>query len=179
MKITIFWLAWSGKSTVWKLLTDKLNYTFMSSWNIMRQWAEAEWLSIYDFEDKIAKNDDTFDVKLDNKVREYWVENDNFLFESRLAWYFIPDSFKIYLKCDEETRYKRIQNREATPLQDIIDKNKKRETELEQRYAKIYPHISFPPREEVFDIVIDVANISPQEIVDIIVSKIWVKYMEF
>lgn len=177
MKITIFWLAWCGKSTVWKMLTEKLAYNYMSSWNIMRDWASELWLSIYEFEDTIAKSDDSFDIKLDNKVNDYWKNNDNFIFESRLAWYFIPDSYKVYMKCENEERYKRIQNREQISMQEVLSKTKKREDELVDRYSKIYPNITFPPLEKEFDLVIDVTNISPEEIVDIIMRKILINYM--
>lgn len=179
MKITIFWFAWSWKSTVWKILSELLGYEFMSSWNIMRSWADELWLTIYEFEDKIVKNDYSFDIKLDKKVEEYWINNDNFIFESRLARNFISDSFKIYLKCDESERYNRIQKREWTLLPDIIEKNHIRERWVEKRYSEIYPNIQFPPNDELFDLVIDVNVIKPEEIVDIIMKKILVRYMNY
>ena len=179
MKITIFWLAWSGTSTIWKLLSEKLEYEFMSSWNIMRQWASDLWYSLYDFESEYIKNDDSFDKNLDTKVREYWLNNDDFIFESRLAWYFIPDSFKIYLKCDESIRYNRIQKREAIPLVEVIEKNQKREKQLVTRYAKIYPQIEFPPNDTIFDLLIDVDSITPEEVIDLIMKNIWAYYMTF
>ena len=113
MKITIFGLAGSGTSTIGKMLAEKQNSTFMSSGNILRSWAAESGYTIYEFEDKIVKKDHSFDLKLDKKVEEFGEQNDDFIFESRLAWYFIPDSFKIYLYCDDTERYNRIQNREG------------------------------------------------------------------
>lgn len=173
MKITIFWLAGSGTSTIWKLLSERLDYKFMSSWNIMRSWAENLWYTIYEFEDKVIKTDDSFDIKLDEKVKNFWEKNDDFIFESRLAWNFIPDSFKIYLKCEETERYNRIQKREKLLFEIVKEKNLKRESELVQRYAQIYPDINFPPKEHIFDLVIDATNISPKEILQEILVKIW------
>ncbi|MFC1797759.1 hypothetical protein ACFLY2_00830 [Patescibacteria group bacterium] len=43
----------------------------MSSGNIMRAWADEMNYTIYEFEDKIIKTDDSFDLKLDNKVKEF------------------------------------------------------------------------------------------------------------
>ena len=172
MKITIFWFAGSGTSTIWKLLSEKTKFTFISTWNIMRSWADDIGYSIYEFEDKIVKNDSSFDIKLDEKIKLLWKENNNFIFESRLAWYFIPDSFKIYLKCDVEERYRRIQNREWLFLDEIIEKNQKRERELKLRYNKVYPDITFPPLENSFDLVIDATNISPEKIVEEIIKNI-------
>ena len=147
MKITLFWLAGSGTSTVGKMLAQELNLNFMSSGNILRAWAADEWYaSIYEFEDQVAKHDTSFDIKLDNKVAEYGKREDDFIFESRLAWHFIPESIKIYLDCDETERYRRIFQREGWNRDAIIEKNTKRESELVQRYNEVYPGISFPPK---------------------------------
>lgn len=172
MKITVFWLAWSGTSTIGKLLWEKLDYKFMSSWNIMRSWADNLWYTIYDFENKVIKTDKSFDIKLDNKVWDFWEQNDDFIFESRLAWHFIPDSFKIFLHCDDRERYRRIQTREKWNLEDIVQKTQKREDDLVIRYKEVYPDIVFPPKKEEFDLFIDATSISPDEIVDKILEKI-------
>ena len=172
MKITIFWFAWSWTSTIWKLLAKELDYKFMSSWNIMRSWALDLGLSIYEFEETVVKNDSNFDIKLDNQVEEFWKKNDNFIFESRLAWNFIPDSYKIYLKCDEKIRYNRIESREWISLEEVIEKNSKREEWVEKRYLEVYPEINFPPKENIFDLVIDADNLSPEQIIKLILGKV-------
>lgn len=179
MKITIFWLAWSWKSTVWKLLASKMNYNYMSSWNIMREYAKNNWHNIYDFESNIAKNNNSFDKKLDLQVMDYWKKNNDFIFESRLARYFIPDSYKIYLKCEEKERYNRIKSREKIDIKEAIEKTKIREKELIERYSKIYPEIVFPPSEEIFNLIIDVSKINPEEIIEKILYKIWISYMNY
>lgn len=176
MKITVFGLAGSGTSTIGKLLAEKLEYEFMSSGNIMRQWAEELWHTIYEFEDKVIKQDQSFDIKLDEKVRKYGQENVSFVFESRLAWHFIPDSFKVYLYCEENERYNRIHKREGWELAEIIDKTSKRESELIERYKAVYPHVSFPPEESQFDMFVDGTEKTPDEIVSAILSKVYSYY---
>lgn len=173
MKITIFWLAWSGTSTIWKLLSKKLDYKFMSSWNIFRSWAEESWYSLYEYENKIIKNDNLIDIKLDKEVESYWKNNDNFVFESRLAWNFIPDSFKIYLKCEEIERYRRIYKREWWNFEEIVEKNKIRESELVDRYLKIYSNLEFPPADNKFNLVIDSTNLLPHQVLEQILDKLW------
>jgi len=172
MKITIFGLAWSWTSTMWKMLSEKLWYKFMSTWNIMRSWADDMWYDLYEFEDKVIKNDKTFDIKLDNKVVDFWKSEDDFIFESRLAWHFIPDSFKIFLYCDESERHNRIFKREWWDLGDIKKKTIKRETELVDRYKSVYSDISFPPEKEKFDLFIDWTNLTPEEILKQILDNL-------
>lgn len=172
MKITIFGLAGSGTSTIGKMLAEKTDSTFMSSGNILRSWAEESGYTIYEFEDKVVKKDHSFDMKLDKKVEEFGAKNDNFIFESRLAWHFIPDSFKIYLYCDDTQRYNRIQKREGGFLDEIITKTQKREDDLVLRYSEVYPDITFPPTDDSFDLVINATTITPDEILEIILKAI-------
>lgn len=175
MKITLFWLAGTGTSTVWKLLAENLWYSFHSTGNIMRSWAEEAGMTIYEFEDKVIKTDTSFDEKLDDRVRDFWVTNDNFIFESRLAWNFIPDSFKISLTCEDTERYRRIHEREWWDIQSVQEKTQKREDELLVRYKEVYPDIDFPPADDVFDMIIDGTDILPGAIVENIMKKINMK----
>lgn len=109
MKITLFGYAGSGTSTVGRLLAEKFDFPFMSTGNIFRSYAAEAGMSLYEFENIVSAWWDTsFDLKLDEGTKVYGEKHDKFVFESRLAWYFIPDSIKIYLKCWEEIRYKRI-----------------------------------------------------------------------
>ena len=164
MKITIFGLAGSGTSTIGKMLCEHLWYDFMSTGNIFRSFAADAGIDLYTFENTIAKHDINFDKKLDAYAAEYGEKNNNFVFESRLAWYFIPDSFKIYLDCNKDERYRRIHNREWGNLDEIVTNNSRRESELELRYSQVYPEILFPPKKGNFDLYIDASSISPEEI---------------
>ena len=144
----------------------------------MRSWWRDLGLDICAFDDKIVKNDKDFDIKLDKKTKDFGEKNDDFVFEWRLARYFIPNSFKIFLKCEEEERYKRIEEREQLKrkwikIEDIKLRNKKREKELILRYNKNYPNITFSPKEQDFDLVIDTTKIWPGEIVDVIMNSIF------
>lgn len=144
----------------------------MSTGNIFREYAVEAGMSLYEFENTVAKHDKNFDKKLDATAAKYGQENNNFVFESRLAWHFIPDSLKIYLDCDEDERYKRIHMREWGNKEQVIADNTLRETELEERYAQVYPEITFPPKKENFDIYIDASSLSPREIVTDIIQAI-------
>ena len=106
MKITISGKVGSGKSTVAKLLAKKLSLEYYSIGTIMREMASERGLSINEFSKK-AENDKSIDIELDTRQKEIG-KKEKFIMDSRLGFYFIPDSFKIFLDVDIKEAAKRI-----------------------------------------------------------------------
>jgi predicted cytidylate kinase len=153
-KIVFFGLAGTGTSSTGKKLAKELGFKFMSTGNIMRQKAEELGLSIYDF-DTLCQQEPKYDLELDVMVKEYGKNNDKFIFESRLAWYFIPDAIKVYFSCDQNLAYARISKREHISITEATKLTKQRAKIIEGRYSILYPNMSYPPKKEVFDYIID------------------------
>lgn len=174
MKVTIFGLAGTGKSTVSKIIANDLNLSYKSTGNMMREKAQLLGMTIYEF-DEMTKQDFSYDIALDKEVEEFGKVNDNFIFESRLAWHFIPDSIKIKLKCDDDVVFNRIAERENISVDEAKRLTKKRADDVSERYSKIYPYIEFPPADEKFDLVVDTTNLNVEEtlkkIKDYLISK--------
>jgi len=170
MKITIFGLAGTGKSTLGKKISEILKYDFFSTGNLMRENARQLKMTIYDFELECKKNP-KYDIELDKKIENLGKQRNNFVVESRLAWYFIPDSIKICLKCDKDVTIERISKRENISITEANNKTIKRAKDLEYRYAKSYPQISFPPKDSEFDLILDTTKGAIGELVE--------KIMEF
>jgi cytidylate kinase len=164
MKITIFGTAGTGTSTLAKNLSKQLNLTFFSTGNLMRKEAEMLGMTIYEF-DELCKKNPKYDIALDKKVETIGKTQDNFVFDSRLAWYFIPDSIKIYCYLEDTIAYQRIAERENISIKEAQEKNEKRNRELIQRYKQIYPQLCYPPKKEDFDIVVD-SKQTPEECVE-------------
>ncbi len=163
MKITIFGFAGTGKSTIAKLVAKELNLTFKSSGEMFREEAAKLNLSIYEF-DKFCKEDVNYDKALDLTVKKYGQENNNFIIDSRLAWYFIPDSIKICFKCFEDVTYQRVAERENISFDEAKQKTLDRNNLVKERYSQIYPHINYPPKDEIFDLIMDTTNLSIEEV---------------
>jgi cytidylate kinase len=165
MKITIFGLAGTGKTTTAKILAKELNLKFNSTGNLMREKAKELNLSIYEF-DQLCKKDSKYDLELDKNVQTYGKDNDNFIFESRLAWYFISDSVKIKLQCDEEIAYERIAERENLTLEESRNLTEERKQIVSQRYNSLYPNLEYPPKNDIFDLIINTSETSIEEVVE-------------
>lgn len=169
MKITIFGLAGTGKTTTGKIIAEKLGYEYMSTGNIFRQMATDQGLTLNEFE-KLTESDEKYDRELDEvKVTEYGKNNDNFVLESRLAWHFVPDSIKIRLYCEANIRIQRVANRENKPFDQVEDETSSREESIYKRYKNLYglADISNPNN---FDLNIDTTHIGIDEVVNAVLE---------
>jgi cytidylate kinase len=166
MKITFCGLPGTGKGTLGKAFAQKHNLTFVSAGDIFRSWAAEEKLSLSDFEKK-ACTDTQFDQKLDKRVSEYGKDNDNFIFDGRLAWHFIPDSVKIKLTCNLEERIRRVAERDKLSFDDALRISLERDTIISSRYNVLYD-IKEYSADQHFDFIIDTTALTvEQEIIEI------------
>ncbi len=169
MKITIFGLAGTGKTTTGKIIAEKLGYEYMSTGNIYREMAKNLGLTLNEFQ-LLAEKDEKYDRELDEvKVTEYGKNNDNFVLESRLAWHFVPDSIKIRLYCEANIRIQRVANRENKPFDQVEDETSLREESIYKTYKNLYglADISSPAN---FDLNIDTTHIGIDEVVNAVLE---------
>ncbi len=166
-KITIFGLAGTGTSSVGKLLADKLGYKYLSTGDIFFRKKAAE-LGITLLEiDKRAIKDPSIDRECDEEMKKFGRENGDFVIESRLAWFFIPDSFKVKLFCDLEVRTKRLAARDGISFNQAQRHIQEREATYSERYQKYYG-LEDIEADKNFDLVIDSTNTGIEECVAII-----------
>src|SRR3989344_4141471 len=169
MKITIFGNPGTGKSTVGKFLASRLGFEFKSSGNMFRDMAAELGITLEEL-DVLSPHDPQYDIKLDQMVAEYGKTHDDFVFESRMAWHFIPDSIKIALVCEENEAARRVAEREGISQEKAKENNDLRLATYTNRYPVHYPGVHYPPTEEDFDLTIDATAISPDDIVAKIVA---------
>lgn len=169
-KITLFGLAGTGKTSAGKLVAEKLGYEFQSSGNMFRALAQEKGITLGEFE-QLSKSDSQYDLALDKKVEEYGKTHEDFLFESRLAWYFIPDSFKIYFDCEFEERISRVAYREKKPLEQVRKETLDRESAIAERYEKYYG-IKDVTNKAHFDLIIDTKVHNLEEVVSLILKTL-------
>ncbi|MEM3373590.1 MAG: cytidylate kinase family protein [Candidatus Woesearchaeota archaeon] len=171
MKITISGTAGSGKSTLAKMLAEKLNYKYYSMGYIQRQVAKKKNVSIEELAE-LEKTDPSIDIMIDETQKKLNKKN-NFVLDSWLGFYFLPDAFKIFITADIKTRAKRILNREPENyknLKDAIKKIKQREKANRERWLKLYK-IDFL-KEKNYDLFLDTTNINQEEALNIVYKKI-------
>lgn len=103
MNITITGNLGSGKSSIGKILKEK-GYEIVSTGNIFRQLAMDKGLSVEEFNRQVNEatrnGDRSVDKMIDDTTAKIGRERDNIMFDSRLAWHFVPDSFKVFVITD-------------------------------------------------------------------------------
>lgn len=168
-KITIFGLAGTGKTTSGKMVAEALGYEYMSTGQIFRDFASELGLTLSEFE-TLANTTDEYDKKTDARSSEYGQTHNNFVFESRLAWHFIPDSFKVALACEFDTRIGRIASREKKDIDQAKEETKHREDLIHKRYEKYYG-ITDLENPKNFDLVVDTKTNNAVRVAEIIVEE--------
>ncbi len=145
MIITISGVAGSGKSTVAKLIAEKLKIKHYSSGDLMRHIAKERGISLLKLS-KAAEKDKSIDRELDERQIKLGKTEDNFIIDGRLSAKFIPNAkFKIFLDCSDSERAKRILNdkREgdnAKTVDQMIEKIKTREESENKTDKKYYDY---------------------------------------
>jgi len=107
MIITIGGEGGSGKSTVAKLLAQKLGFKHFSQGDMFRQMAKDRNISFEQL-GELRSKDKSIDQELDIRQQDLGHKEDNFVIDGRLSFHFIPFSLKIFLRADLETRAKRV-----------------------------------------------------------------------
>lgn len=174
MKITISGVVGSGKSTISRILADKLGYKHYSIGQFMREIANKRNMSLMELS-RLAETDSTIDKELDARQLKLGKEEDNFVIDSRLGFHFIPDSFKVFLSVNLDEAAKRIlkdkRREEMYKTMEEASKALRRRMRSENVRYKEYYEIDFPKKEH-FDLIMDTTNKAPEEVVEEIIKAI-------
>ncbi|MBB6052854.1 cytidylate kinase family protein [Armatimonas rosea] len=98
IKITITGEPGCGKTTVAKLLQESLQIEYYSTGAMQRQIAASKNLTTLEY-NKLAESDRSIDDEIDSLTQRIGQEKERFIFDSRLAWHFMPYSLKVFVTC--------------------------------------------------------------------------------
>lgn len=175
IKISVTGDLGSGKSTVCRYLSEVLNCNLYSIGQIQRSLAEKYNMSIHDFNIYMETHPE-IDEEIDTELTRIGQRNENMIFDSRMAWHFVPDSFKVYLSVDSKAAARRVlrDNRGAVESYESIEEAEtaliaRKQSENLRYIIKYGVDCSRP---ENYDLIIDTTNISPRETAEIILSHL-------
>ena len=185
--ITICGGLGSGKSSTAKLVAQMLGFKHFSSGDLFRQVGLELGLSINEINKKAETSPD-IDYKTDEKLRD--LRNaEKIVVDSRTAFHWIPESFKVYLDLDPKIAAGRMLNdmknnparhfenkREIESIEEMVEKSAKRLASERKRYFDLYG-IEDHKNKKNFDLVVDTNKNNLNQVVNIIVSE-YKKWLE-
>ncbi len=175
MIITISGALGSGKSTVAKLVAQKLKLKHYSTGDFMREIAIKRGVTLLELS-KLAEKDASVDKELDERQIRIGKEEDNFIIDARLGWHFIPNSIKVFLNVTDEEATRRVfAERRADEKYNITLeatlKNIKRRKESEtKRYQQYYGVNYFELKN--YDLIIDTTTLTAVQVAEKIVKVV-------
>ena len=168
----------SGKTTICKILSEKLGFERVSGGVVLRDGAKENNMSILKFVEYLLTLDEIseYDKRADERIMRIAKESKgkNMIFDSRTAWHFIPESFKVYIivspyeaarrtylvRNEHEETYQTLDEAQEALIERRVAENK--------RYKKIYG-INCEDFNN-YDVVIDTTSITPDRAVEIIME---------
>lgn len=178
MYITITGELGSGKSTIGKILKKKYGFEIYSTGTVQREIAKEMGMTTLELNEYMAKNlDNDYDKMIDNKTIEIskTSKDKNIIFDSRMAWHFVDESFKVFVSVDKEVAAKRVmgdnrgveeQYKNCDEAVDALVQRKKIE---DARFKDMYKVDTTNPKN--FDLVIDSSKDTAEELAEIIYTK--------
>ena len=165
-----------GKSKVVRKIASKLGMDTYSASESFRKLARDNNMDLATFNEYIEDNPD-IDKKIDEELSEYLNSHDNLVVDSRLAWHFVNDAFKVCITVDIDVAALRLSkdasNRNVEDKYETVDSAKKaiikRQSYERERYIREYG-IDIHDFSN-YDFVLDSTNMSTDEMANIIIDK--------
>lgn len=175
--ITITGDLGSGKSTVARQLEEKYGAKRVSTGAVQRDLAEQLGISTLEL-NKRAETDPSIDVKIDSIFISLNQSEELLVVDSRMAWHFMPASFKLCMKVDLDVAAERVWDNERKgerydTFEDCKTALRKRRDSERARFKKTYNVDLIDP--DNFDLVIDTS----ETIIENVAQRVFQAYEDY
>lgn len=178
MILTLTGLPGAGKSTIAKLLSERLNMPWHSMGDLRGKLARERGLTIDEL-NTLGETEAFTDKDVDAYQTKLGKTQDNFIVDGRLSWHFIPHSLKIFLDIDEDEAARRIfraakqglrkDEKPYASVEEVKERVKARIASDQKRYQKYYG-LDYLNRSH-YNLVIDTTTLTPEQIVNHILAQ--------
>ena len=163
----------SGKSTVSNLLCKRLNYDYIYTGKIQRKIANRYQMTTLEL-NQYAETHHEIDAEIDATFKSL-NDSTDLIVDSRLAWFFVPKSFKVFLQTDIIVSANRIsgdqqrENEKYLSKEDAVKNIIARKESENKRYMELYGANCSDLTN--FNLVIDTSHITPEKVADMIIAE--------
>lgn len=165
--------AGSGKTTIAKLLAQRLGLKHLSVGYFFRKLAQEKGLSLEELS-KIAQQDPSIDYHLDSMAIEE-ARKGGVVVDGHAAPWLLKGlaHLRVAVVASPEIRFRRLSKRNGKPLDEVVRETRAREEMERERYRRFYG-INIEDYTE-FDLVINSDVFKPEDVVEIIVKALELK----
>lgn len=162
----------SGKSTVSKILIERLGATYYSTGAICRAIASKHGMSIVEMNVYMETHPE-IDKEIDDGLRALSDIEENMIIDSRMAWHFVRDTFRVYMTTELAESAKRIlragrAEEKAATVEETAQNIRARKASERKRYAEQYG-VDCKDLGN-YDLVVDSTFATPEEVAECILT---------
>ena len=162
--ITISGDLGAGKSSLATALIKNFEAAYYSTGAVQRQIAEEMGMTTLEL-NKIAETEAWVDEKIDGVFKSLSESPTNLVIDSRMAWHFLPDSFKIRLEVDIDTAAQRVngdKNRHNETYESLENTKSGLVARRDSEYERFQTYYGVNIRDHKnYDLVIDTSQATP------------------
>ena len=177
MKITLAGSPGSGKSTLRRQIAERYGLVTKGTGEFMRDLSvKFGYSDITKFLVEYVSVHPEVDRQVDEEQRIFGKENEDFVLDAHLGFYFVPDSIRILLICDLEEAARRILNdsdrtaEEPKNIRSSMAASKKRRETMRKNFMNLY-QVDIDEYSN-FDFVLDTTALSSEEVFERVSSFI-------
>lgn len=160
----------TGKSTLARLLSEKLGWEYVSAGNYFRDWYKTQGMDV----SKVYGIPEEEDRKMEASFQKEMAEKSDTVFESRLAGWLARDyseTLKVLCVVENAEAYKRVAKRDSVSDEEAEKLSTQRAKDLVDKFNNLYGVSDFlDPK--YFDLVIDTTNLKPEEVLEKVLEKL-------
>ena len=116
-----------------------------------------------------------YDNMVDDAIKEMGEKEENIIFDSRLAWHFVPKSFKIYMYVDVDTATQRIFNDKGRVSESYSDMATAKKEIIERRQSEVLRYKTFYNVDidnySNYDFIIDTSHATKEQVNELVLKS--------
>lgn len=164
----------SGKSTVARIIAERTGREVFSTGRVFRGMAERLDMSVLEL-NEYARTHPEVDAEVDDHLRALAATPRHLVIDSRMAWFFVPQSFKVFLVVDAEVGGQRVHGAGRSDetygsSAAARAEGKAREQVEAARYRDIYGVVRDDWRH--YDLVVDTTHAPAEMVADIVLAAL-------
>lgn len=163
----------SGKSTVSRILVETLGLTYYSTGTVVRAMASEHGMTVVEFNEYMEKHPE-LDKEIDDRLIALSDDPRALIIDSRMAFHFVRDTFRIYFSTELETSAARILGDHRAEesfgtIEETAANIKRRKASERKRYSDFYG-VDCKDLSK-YSLVIDTTYATPSDVADAVTRE--------